>query len=147
MQKEINQTCHFTQSPKEVWEYLTRPELMEQWLAKSDFKPVAGHKFRFTNGCESDNGRPPYTFCEVLEIIPYRLLSFSWQKGENEKAITLDPVVTWTLTDKNGETELRLQHNGFTLSEDVAAHTNGWNNCVRLITELMFSPNRVPTVN
>ncbi len=47
MQKEIKHTWHFSQSPQEVWEYLTKPELMEQWLGKTDFQPIVGHKFRF----------------------------------------------------------------------------------------------------
>ena len=47
MQKEIKQSRHFNQSPQEVWEYLTKPELIEQWLGKTDFQPVVGHKFRF----------------------------------------------------------------------------------------------------
>ena len=28
MQKEIKHTWHFNQSPQEVWEYLTKPELL-----------------------------------------------------------------------------------------------------------------------
>ena len=48
MQKEIKQTWHFEQSPQEVWEYLTKPELIEQWLMKTDFQPILGFKFRFT---------------------------------------------------------------------------------------------------
>src|SRR6266550_2474446 len=45
MQKEIKQTWHFNQSPQTVWEYLTKPELIEQWLGKTDFQPLVGHKF------------------------------------------------------------------------------------------------------
>ena len=73
MQKEINHTWHFNQSPEEVWEYLTKPELLEQWLAKTDFQPVVGHKFRLEGkeGC--------LEFCEVLEVKPFTRLSYSWQ--------------------------------------------------------------------
>ena len=137
MQKEIKQTWHFNQPPQEVWEYLTKPELIEQWLAKTDFKPVMGQKFQFTNSCKTDDNKPDYTYCQVLEIIPHKLLSYSWRKGTNEKEITVDSVVTWTLTDKNGETELQLQHNGFTLIEDTIVHSNGWNECLNKITELL----------
>ncbi len=28
-------------------DYLTQPELIEQWLAKTDFAPKVGHRFRF----------------------------------------------------------------------------------------------------
>jgi uncharacterized protein YndB with AHSA1/START domain len=145
MENEIKQTWHFDQSPEAVWEYLTKPELIEQWLAKTDFKPVVGQKFRFTNSCETDDGKAHYTYCEVLEIIPHRLLSYSWQQGPNEKEITVDSVVTWTLTGKNGGTELHLQHNGFTLLEEVLAHTDGWNACLNKITELINSSSHART--
>ena len=139
MQKDILQTWFFQQSPREVWEYLTSPDLIEQWLTKTDFKPVVGHKFRFMNSCKTDDGRSSNTYCEVLEIIPHKLLSYSWRKGIDEKEITVDSVVTWTLTGKNGGTELQLQHNGFTLVEDTIAHTNGWNTCLNRINELINS--------
>src|SRR5690349_18105666 len=111
MQKEIKQTWYFNQPPHEVWDYLTKPELIEQWLAKTDFKPVAGHTFRFANSCETDDNKPHYTYCQVLEIMPHKLLSYSWRKGTNENEITVDSVVTWRLIAKNGGTELQLEHN------------------------------------
>jgi uncharacterized protein YndB with AHSA1/START domain len=145
MQKEILQKWFFQQPPSEVWEYLTQAELIEQWLAKTDFKPVVGQKFQFTNSCKSDDNKPHYTYCKVLEIIPCKLLSYSWRKGTNEKEISVDSVVTWTLTDKNGGTELILQHNGFTLIEDTIAHTNGWNECLNKIIDLLNSSTNANT--
>jgi len=139
MQKDILQTWFFQQSPGEVWEYLTRPELIEQWLTKTDFKPIVGYKFQFMNSCKTEDGKTSNTYCEVLEIIPHKLLSYSWRKGIDEKAITVDSVVTWTLTSKNDGTELQLQHNGFTFLEDTLAHTNGWNACMNKINELINS--------
>jgi len=137
MQKEIKKTWYFPQSPEEVWEYLTNPELIELWLAKTDFKPIAGNRFQFTNSCDGGDRKPHFTFCKVLEIVPCKLLSYSWQKGVSEDAITLDSVVTWTLTGKDGGTQLHLQHNGFYLLEDVMAHTNGWNGCLNKIIALI----------
>src|SRR4051812_26291298 len=111
MKKDIKQTWYFNQPPKEVWEYLTKAELIEQWLAKTDFKPIVGREFQFTNGCKTSDDKQDYTFCTVLEISPYKLLSYSWRKGIDKKDITVDSVVKWTLTDKDGGTELLLQHN------------------------------------
>lgn len=37
MEKEIKKTWHFNQAPQDVWEYLTKPELIEQWLMKIIF--------------------------------------------------------------------------------------------------------------
>ncbi len=139
MQNNILQTWFFQQPPGEVWEYLTKPELIEQWLMKNDFKPVAGHKFQFINKSKID------AYCQVLEIVPHKLLSYSWRKGISEKDVTVDSVVTWTLTGKNGGTELQLQHNGFTLPEDTIAHTKGWNYCVNRMTELINSSSNADT--
>jgi uncharacterized protein YndB with AHSA1/START domain len=139
MQKDILQTWFFKQPPSEVWEYLTKPELIEQWLMKNDFKPVVGRKFQFINKSKID------AYCQVLEIAPNKLLSYSWKKGKSEQEFTVDSVVTWTLIDKNGGTELQLQHNGFMLLEDSVAHNNGWNYCLNRMIELINSSSNATT--
>jgi uncharacterized protein YndB with AHSA1/START domain len=140
MQKDIHQTWFFQQHPSEVWEYLTKPELIEQWLTKNDFQPVVGHKFQFISSPTADGDQPNHAYCQVLEIIPLNRLSYSWRKGPKEEEITVDSVVTWTLTGKDGGTELQLQHAGFLLLEDSVAHDNGWNYCLNRMTELINSP-------
>jgi uncharacterized protein YndB with AHSA1/START domain len=69
VQKEIKHTFYFNQTPQKTWEYLTKPELMEQWLMPNAFQPIPGHYFRFTN--------PNNTFviCEVLEVKPFTSLN------------------------------------------------------------------------
>ena len=119
MQQEIKLTRQFSQSPQEVWEYLTRPELLEQWLVKKiDFQPIPGHKFSFT----SKAGK---VTCEVLEVRPFTKLSYSWQFNSADNK-PVDSKVMWTLFPKEDGTELQLIHNGFTVSEDLALHNNGW---------------------
>jgi uncharacterized protein YndB with AHSA1/START domain len=145
MKKDILQTWYFQQPPSEVWEYLTNADLIELWLSKSDFKPVVGHKFQFTDCCKTENDETHYTFCQVLEIIPQKLLSYSWQKGRTEKDISLESVVTWKLTGKNGGTELQLHHNGFTLLEDVNLHKTGWDECLNKIIKLINAADHANT--
>jgi uncharacterized protein YndB with AHSA1/START domain len=131
MQKEIKQTWFFRQSPEEVWEYLTRPELIEQWLTKTDFQPVPGHKFSFTSkSCK-------IIYCEVLEVKPFTSLSYSWQFPSKKDEQLYDSKVMWTLVPKENGTELLLQHNGFALLEDLAEHTTGWNTCLNRFEELI----------
>ena len=127
MQKEIKKTRHFSQSPEEVWEYLTQPELIEQWLMKTDFKPVVGHKFRFI--CTET------AYCEVLEVEPCTRLSYSWQKDSAKSGQSLHSKVVWTLVPKQHGTELQLVHDGFTALEDLLAHDNGWNTCFAKLEE------------
>ena len=136
MQKEIKHTFYFTQTPQEVWEYLTKPELMEQWLMPSDFQPVVGHHFRFTN--------PSGTFvvCEVLEVKPFTQLAYVWK---NDWAVTKTPYtskVSWTLTSIEGGTELLLVHSGFELFKDLVAHNSGWMFLCNKLGELLKVPKK-----
>lgn len=128
MEKEIRQTWFFQQSPEEVWDYLTKPELLELWLMGSDFKPVVGHKFRFT--CSVVN------HCEVLEVQPFKKLSYSWQTRSLITGNPFDSKVVWTLTPKDNGTELQLVHDGFTAVEDARAHNEGWIRCGNRIIQL-----------
>ena len=129
MQEEINQTRHFNQSPQEVWEYLTKPELLEQWLGKTDFKPIAGHKFRFISPYGNDS------FCEVLEVKPFTKLSYSWQKKSSKDNQPFNSKIVWTLVPKANGTELQLAHTGFTVMEDAILHNDGWTRIGNKITE------------
>jgi uncharacterized protein YndB with AHSA1/START domain len=129
MQKEIKHTWHFNQSPQEVWEYLTKPELLEQWLMKTDFQPIVGHKFHFI--CNK------ITYCEVLEVKPFTKLSYSWQANSADSNKPFNSKVVWTLVPKENGTELQLVHNGFTLLEDYIGHNNGWTTLGNRFVELL----------
>jgi uncharacterized protein YndB with AHSA1/START domain len=139
MQREIKQTWHFNQSPQEVWEYLTRPDLLEQWLGKTDFQPIVGQKFRFIS---------PYgnhCYCEVLEVRPFTQLSYSWQKNSSKDDKPFLSKVSWTLVPNKRGTDLQLVHDDFAWQEDVEAHNNGWNACQKQIEELINQTNNATT--
>jgi uncharacterized protein YndB with AHSA1/START domain len=135
MQKEIKQTWHFMQPANEVWEFLTRPELIEQWLMKTDFQPTVGHKFQFTFTPKPDSKYEGIVHCEVLEVKPFTKLSYSWNGSTKDKSRNFNSTVVWTLISKDNGTELQLQHNGFEMLDDILNHTSGWNNCLKLFEE------------
>ena len=137
MQKEIKQTWHFNQSPQEVWDYLTKPELIKQWLMKTDFKPIPGFKFRFTFVAKKESKYEGIVNCEVLEIKPFTKLSYSWNGSTNDNSRNYNSKVVWTLVPKDNGTELHLNHDGFTLLEDILTHTSGWNVCVGRLEALI----------
>lgn len=137
MQKEIKQAWHFSQSPQEVWEYLTKPELIEQWLMKTNFKPIKGQKFQFTFAAKPEAKYHGVVECEVLEIIPCSKLSYSWNGSTLDRSRNYNSVVIWTLVPKNNGTELTLNHDGFKVMEDILTHTNGWNVCLKRLEELI----------
>ena len=135
MRKEIRQSWHFHQSPQVVWEFLTKPELIEQWLMKSDFQPIVGHKFRFTFMSKPDSKYEGIVDCEVLEVNPFAKLSYSWNGSTKDKSRNFNSIVVWTLVPKDSGTELQLQHNGFDISDDIIVHTDGWNSCLKRLEE------------
>ena len=135
MEKEIRQTWAFHQSPEVVWEYLTKPELIGQWLMKSNFQPIEGHKFQFTFQSKPGSVYEGIVDCEVLEVKPVTRLSYSWNGSTQDKSRSFQSIVVWTLVPKGDGTELRLEHNGFELLDDVLTHSSGWNVCLKRFEE------------
>ena len=91
--------------PEKIWRALTQPHLMEEWLMKTDFKPVAGHRFSLRRDPKPDVS--VVIDCQVLEIEPNQTLSYTWE------AFGLESVVTWTLTPTSTGTLLRMEQSGF----------------------------------
>ena len=100
--------------PEKIWRALTQPHLIEEWLMKNDFKPVAGHRFNFRR-----DPKPEFSVvvdCEVLEVDPNKTLSYTWS------AFGLESVVTFTLTPTSTGTQLRMEQSGFVLPEQRQAY-------------------------
>ncbi len=134
MNRDIVHRWQFRQSPEIVWEHLTKPELLSQWLMANDIKPEVGHRFRFTTNPLLKFGFDGIVYCEVLEVVPPKRLSYSWKGGPGNGKITLDSVVTWTLTLKDGGTELLLEHIGFSGMKNYFGYLmmkNGWGSKIR----------------
>src|SRR3954470_10160935 len=113
MQRDIRHSWHFNHPPDLVWEYLTKSELLAHWLMENDFKLIVGHKFQFRTKPKLNLGFDGNVYCEVLEIIPFKRLSYSWRGGPSKENPTLDSLVIWTLTKTDNGTELVLEHKGF----------------------------------
>lgn len=131
MKKDIQQTWFFHHPPQDVWEYLTKPELLEQWLGKTDFQPMVGHKFTFVSPYGNDS------HCEVLEVKPFTKLSYSWQKRSLDDNKVFDSKIVWTLVPRENGTELQLVHDGFIAGEDLMGHEKGWKECINKFDELI----------
>jgi uncharacterized protein YndB with AHSA1/START domain len=140
MSKSIKHQFFFPHPPKKVWDYLTKPELMEQWLMKTNFEPLVGHEFQFrTNPIPSLNFDGIF-YCKVLEIVPLQKLSYTWQSGPGNGEITLDSVVTWKLESTNNGTQVFLDHSGFHKEENLAFYkglTDGWLKNLNKINNLL----------
>jgi uncharacterized protein YndB with AHSA1/START domain len=93
--------------PEKIWRALTQPHLIEEWLMKNDFKPVADHRFNL----RGDWGTVD---CQVRAIEPNKRLSYTWN------ALGLESIVTWTLTPTNTGTHLRMEQTGFRQDQQQA---------------------------
>ena len=93
--------------PEKIWRALTEPHLIAEWLMKNDFRPDVGHRFNLTGewGGVLD--------CEVLDIEPHRMLSYSWNFIHDDAAFDLRSIVTFTLTPTAAGTHLRVEQSGF----------------------------------
>lgn len=97
----------FAHPPHRLWRALTTPHLMAQWLMRGDFQPVVGHQFTLTGdwGGVLD--------CEVLELVPGRVLTYSWNHAHPDPAYDLQSVVTFTVTPTAKGSLLRVEQTGF----------------------------------
>src|SRR5690242_9528094 len=105
MTKSIHHQFFFPHPAEMVWEYLTNAELMAQWLMKNDFQPIVGHEFQFRTNPIPSLDIDGIMYCTVLEIIPFKKLSYSWKAGPGGGKITLDTVVVWELQSKEKGTD------------------------------------------
>jgi uncharacterized protein YndB with AHSA1/START domain len=116
--------------PERVWRALTDPKLLEAWLMPNNIRAEVGHRFQFrTNPAPGWSG---LIDCEVLEVVPHKLLVYSWSGGS--KAVDgyghrIETVVKWTLSPtEDGGTRLHLEHSGFEPdSFALKAMGQGWN--------------------
>src|SRR5215212_8121972 len=102
----------FAVPAEKLWRALTQPHLIEEWLMKTDFKPVEGHTFSLRKDPTPDisvviDGK-------VLAVDKNKTLSYTWS------AYGTETVVTFTLTPVDGGTVLRLEQAGFPADNKAA---------------------------
>ena len=102
----------FAAPAEKLWRALTQPHLLEEWLMKTDFKPVKGHQFTL-----SKNPTPDISVVidgKVLAVEEHKTLSYTWS------AYGTETTVTFTLTPVEGGTMLRLEQAGFAADNKAA---------------------------
>lgn len=127
--QSIHHRYFFPHPPETVWQYLTRADLMAQWLMENNFEPVIGHQFQFRTKPLPILNLDGIFHCQVLEMIPLKKLSYSWKGGPGPGSFTLDTLVVWALQPQQGGTLLTLEHSGFKEIENLDIYTGmtkGW---------------------
>ena len=138
MNRSIRHKFFYPHPPEVVWDYLTKSELIAQWLMPNDFQPIVGFDFQFKVKPMPDFNFDGVLYCKVLVVVPFKKLSYSWKGGPGDGRLTLDTIVEWKLQPKDNGTELLLDHSGF--MEDVNLYSlmdQGWLKNMQKITELV----------
>jgi len=119
--------------PEKLWRALTQPHLIQEWLMKNDFVPVVGHRFNLRGewGGTLD--------CEVLEVEPHKMLSYTWNHVHGDAAFNLNSVVTFTLTPSKTGTHLRMEQAGFRTDQRQAfgGAAQGWQKMLTTLEQLL----------
>jgi uncharacterized protein YndB with AHSA1/START domain len=142
MKRSIQHQFFFSHPPETVWDYLTKPELMALWLMKNNFQPVVGQEFQFKTDPKPTINFDGIFYCKVLEIIPFKKLSYSWNSGPGDGKISLESVVTWKLEVRDNGTEVYLDHSGFDKEENLSLYNglnHGWTVKFQEINKLLNS--------
>jgi uncharacterized protein YndB with AHSA1/START domain len=129
MKTSIQHQLFFAHPPASVWAYLTDPDLMQLWLMKNDFKPVVGHEFQFRTNPKADFNFDGIFYCKVLDVVPFKKLSYSWKCGPGDGKFNIDSVVNWKLQPKDNGTLLLLDHGDFAIMDNLVlfnSMTEGW---------------------
>jgi uncharacterized protein YndB with AHSA1/START domain len=139
MANDIQHRYFFSRPPEVVWEYLTNSDLMGQWLMPNNFLPIQGNDFEFRVKPMPQLEFDGIVYCKLLEIVPYKKLSYSWKCGPGNGKITVDSLVTWTLKSTDKGTELFLEHTGLkeTAIAMYTALNGGWLKNIHKIEELI----------
>ena len=127
MKRKLQLERDYEHPPALVWEALTDPAALGEWLMPVfDFAAQAGNEFTFRT--RPQPGWDGVVRCKVLEVVPERLLRFTWQGGN------LDTEVTFRLTPTPTGTRLVLEHTGFEGLRGVIISTflrGGWRKMLR----------------
>jgi uncharacterized protein YndB with AHSA1/START domain len=111
--ENIKHSWELKHAPETVWEALTDASQLSQWLMPNDIKAVKGHHFMFRTSEICSLEFDGNIYCEVLEAVPAKKLSYTWQHGPRKGELNVDTVVHWTLKPTATGTELTLEHAGF----------------------------------
>ncbi|MEM7683280.1 MAG: SRPBCC domain-containing protein [Pseudomonadota bacterium] len=121
----IRKSVQLPHPPEMVWDALTDPVALAEWLMPNDFRPEVGHRFTFRT--DPAPGFDGIVHCEVRALEPTERLSFTWVAGK------IDTLVTFTLTRQPAGTRLDLLHEGFALRQlpTQLILTMGWGRILR----------------
>lgn len=129
-----------------VFDALTRPEIIRQWFAFSDRnveqvtnEPKVGGNYLISLGPRGElippERRHPISVSgRYTKVQPYNLLQFTWRGSWQPEE---ESLVSFTLKDVEGGTELTLVHEGLVKEGSLATATRGWTSGLGKLTNVV----------
>ena len=131
VQRSIHIVRFLPHSPEHVWRCLTEAELLGKWFMANNIEAVLGTEFTFTMAPQK--GWDGVTHCRITELDPPRKIAYTYRgeaSGEKPLAcagidapaadkagkhlfMTLDTVLSFTLTPNGKGTRLDMTHSGY----------------------------------
>lgn len=130
-------------APPTVWRVLTEPDQLARWWGPAGFTSPSIDLDLRVGGRYRIEMKPPegdafFLQGEFRQVAPPSQLAFTfrWEEPDPDDQET---VVTLSLTDLGGRTELALDQGPFATEARLALHGGGWSDSFDKLTEI-FSP-------
>lgn len=117
MSKTIQREIEIPGPREQVWQALTDPDTLAEWMFPNDIEPRVGHRFTFRVPPNPSVNFDGLTVdCEVLECEPPSRLVFSWSAG----GPVVDTRVSFQLEAAGQGTRVLFEHSGFDFTQEWA---------------------------
>ncbi len=125
-------TRHIKAPPTRVYAAWTDPAQLKQWFAPAEVITDGfaadvriGGKYRWD--LTNSDGEKMSAFGEYRELQPGKKIVFTWQWDDDEAWENQVSVVTITLNERAGGTDLVFRHEQLPSEASRDRHTRGWN--------------------
>ena len=125
-----------------VWQAWTDPEQLKQWSAPRGFTiPVSDGDLRpggrWHATMRQSDGTELKLGGEYREIVEPERLVFTHAWYDESGKPGPETIVTVTLKERRGKTEMNFRQTGFTSGESRDGHAGGWAECFDKLAELI----------
>jgi uncharacterized protein YndB with AHSA1/START domain len=121
----------FDASPARVFDAWMVREQFQTWIGPENatcevpvFEPCVGGRYRILMKMSDGRIVPVAGTFKTLDRPKSLSMTWKWEHGEH------DSLVTISLRDLGGKTELTLRHDGLLTAENCDAHNMGWNSAL-----------------
>ena len=136
---ELTLSRHVRAPREKVFEAFVNPEAMKRWMCPRGMTlPVmevdarVGGGFRLT--MRARDGDQFSAVAKYREIAPPARLVYTWQ-WEGGPMPAVETLITVTLLERDGGTEIRMDHSGFPDAAMCESHKEGWGSCLNRLVD------------